>query len=188
MGWALGLAGELLAEDAYVRAGVEAIRHEQESFDAGAGTFTELRDHSAIDLPADAPPTTFWCYGAMGIGLSRVLASRWLPGSLARAEVDAALTLTRAHGFGRSQCLCHGDFGNLELLLQTAALRNDPELRAEAAGLAHASAARQEWACGTVSGVQVPGLMTGLAGIGYGMLRAAGPDRVPAVIALERPR
>ncbi|MEV4361087.1 type 2 lanthipeptide synthetase LanM family protein [Nonomuraea sp. NPDC049625] len=188
MGWALGLAGELLAEDAYVRAGVEAIRYEQESFDPGTGTFTELRDHSAIDLPADAPPTTFWCYGAMGIGLSRVLASRWLPGSLARAEVDAALTLTRAHGFGRSQCLCHGDFGNLELLLQTAQLRNDPELRAEAAGLAHASAARQEWACGTVSGVQVPGLMTGLAGIGYGMLRAASPDRVPAVIALERPR
>ncbi|MFF4618758.1 hypothetical protein [Nonomuraea jabiensis] len=38
-----------------------------------------------------------------------------------------------------------------------------------------------------MSEVQVPGLMTGLAGIGYGMLRAARPDRVPAVIALERP-
>ncbi|MGW0203904.1 lanthionine synthetase LanC family protein [Nonomuraea sp. NPDC003201] len=50
-------------------------------------------------------------------------------------RVDAALALTRAHGFGRGQCLCHGDFGNLELLLQTAQLRNDPELRAEAAGL-----------------------------------------------------
>ncbi|MEW1847765.1 hypothetical protein AB0392_58245 [Nonomuraea angiospora] len=38
-----------------------------------------------------------------------------------------------------------------------------------------------------MSGVQVPGLMTGLAGIGYGMLRAAAPNRVPAVIALEPP-
>ncbi|MFD0661926.1 type 2 lanthipeptide synthetase LanM family protein [Thermocatellispora tengchongensis] len=188
MGWALGRAGELLSEDAYVRAGIEAIRYEQESFDPRTGTFAELRDHSAFDLPADMPPVAFWCYGAMGIGLSRVLASRWLTGPLAQAEVDAALTTTRAHGFGSSQCLCHGDFGNIELLLQTAAVRDDPGLRAEAVALAHASAARPEWTCGTVSGVQVPGLITGLAGIGYGMLRAARPDRVPAVIALERPR
>ncbi|MEW1847764.1 hypothetical protein AB0392_58240 [Nonomuraea angiospora] len=70
-------------------------------FSHSTGTFAELRDHSAFDLPADAPPTTFWCYGTMGIGLSRVPASRWLPGSLAGAEVEAALTVTRAHDSAR---------------------------------------------------------------------------------------
>jgi lantibiotic modifying enzyme len=29
--------------------------------------------------------------------------------------------------------------------------------------------------------------MTGLAGIGYGLLRLAAPQRVPSVLALERP-
>ncbi|MFI6497866.1 type 2 lanthipeptide synthetase LanM family protein [Nonomuraea typhae] len=187
MGWALGRAGEVLSEGAYVRAGADAIRYEQQSFDPARGTFAELRDHSGFEFAEDTPPAAFWCYGAMGIGLSRVLSSGWLTGPLVEAEIDAALAATRAHGFGLSQCLCHGDFGNIELLLQVAALRDDPGLGREAVALAHASAARREWVCGTVSEVQVPGLMTGLAGIGYGMLRVARPDRVPAVIALERP-
>ena len=37
------------------------------------------------------------------------------------------------------------------------------------------------------SGVETPGLMTGLAGIGYGLLRLAEPRRTPSVLALEPP-
>jgi lantibiotic modifying enzyme len=32
-----------------------------------------------------------------------------------------------------------------------------------------------------------PGLMTGLAGIGYGLLRLARPERVPSVLVLAPP-
>jgi lantibiotic modifying enzyme len=35
--------------------------------------------------------------------------------------------------------------------------------------------------------VESPGLMTGLAGIGYGLLRVAAPARVPSVLTLEGP-
>jgi lantibiotic modifying enzyme len=35
---------------------------------------------------------------------------------------------------------------------------------------------------------RVPGMMTGLAGIGYGLLRLAEPERVPSVPVLEPPR
>jgi lantibiotic modifying enzyme len=42
--------------------------------------------------------------------------------------------------------------------------------------------------CATPGGVETPGLMLGLAGIGYGLLRLADPDRVPSVLALEAPR
>ena len=41
--------------------------------------------------------------------------------------------------------------------------------------------------CGTPLGVETPGLMTGLAGIGYGLLRVAEPQRVPAVLVLAPP-
>ena len=41
--------------------------------------------------------------------------------------------------------------------------------------------------CGVPSGVETPGLMTGLAGIGYGLLRLAEPRRTPSVLALEPP-
>jgi hypothetical protein len=46
---------------------------------------------------------------------------------------------------------------------------------------------REGWLCGNPSGVESPGLMTGLAGIGYGLLRLAEPARVPAVLVLEPP-
>ena len=38
------------------------------------------------------------------------------------------------------------------------------------------------------SRVETPGLLSGLAGIGFGLLRAARPELVPSVLALEPPR
>jgi hypothetical protein len=43
------------------------------------------------------------------------------------------------------------------------------------------------WRCGTPLGVESPGLMTGLAGIGYQYLRLHDPKRVPSVLAVEPP-
>ncbi len=42
--------------------------------------------------------------------------------------------------------------------------------------------------CGVPGEVETPGLMNGLAGIGFGLLRAALPERVPSVLLLEGPR
>ena len=39
--------------------------------------------------------------------------------------------------------------------------------------------------CGTPRGIESPGLLTGLAGIGYGLLRAGFPGDVPSVLLLE---
>jgi lantibiotic modifying enzyme len=36
-------------------------------------------------------------------------------------------------------------------------------------------------------GAEPPGLMIGLAGVGYGLLRLAAPERVPAVLLLAGP-
>ena len=49
------------------------------------------------------------------------------------------------------------------------------------------AAAEVGWRCGTMSEVEAPGLMNGLAGIGYGLLRLRDPDRVPSVLALDPP-
>jgi lantibiotic modifying enzyme len=43
------------------------------------------------------------------------------------------------------------------------------------------------WRTGTPLGVQTPGFMTGLAGIGYQCLRLAAPAHVPSVLLLEAP-
>ena len=41
------------------------------------------------------------------------------------------------------------------------------------------------WLCGVPLGVETPGLMTGLAGIGYELMRLAAPEIVPSVLVLE---
>jgi type 2 lantibiotic biosynthesis protein LanM len=43
------------------------------------------------------------------------------------------------------------------------------------------------WRCGTPLAVETPGLLTGLAGIGYELLRVAEPELVPSVLTLELP-
>ena len=47
-----------------------------------------------------------------------------------------------------------------------------------------ASINRLGWVCGTRGRVVSPGLMNGLAGIGFGLLRLAAP-RVPSVLSLD---
>lgn len=49
------------------------------------------------------------------------------------------------------------------------------------------SVRRKAWICGTPLWVESPGLMTGLAGIGCGLLRLAEPARVPSVLLLAPP-
>ena len=41
------------------------------------------------------------------------------------------------------------------------------------------------WRSGAPGAVETPGLLMGLAGIGYELLRIANPDQVPSVLALE---
>jgi lantibiotic modifying enzyme len=43
------------------------------------------------------------------------------------------------------------------------------------------------WVTGVPLGVETPGLMTGLAGIGYQLLRLAEPEKVPSVLLVAPP-
>ena len=44
------------------------------------------------------------------------------------------------------------------------------------------------WRCGVPLDVETPGMMDGLAGIGYELLRLAEPSQIPSVLILEEPR
>jgi len=106
-----------------------------------------------------------------------------------RPEIQTAVQTTIARGFGASHSLCHGDFGNLELLQQASEALGSPE-RGQLERLTATILERIDrlgWPCGNPLGVESTGLMTGLAGIGYGLLRRAEPTRVPSVLTLSPP-
>ena len=192
--WALLELAHLTGEERFQRAALDAIEYERSLFRTEVGNWRDLRDFGATVLAdKNKQPTcmTAWCHGAPGIGLARLRCLEHLDDGEIRSEINTALKTTVAHGFGSNHSLCHGDLGNLELLLQASLSLDDPQWKTQVDRLAAMileSIERHGWLCGVSLGVETPGLMTGLAGIGYGLLRLAAPERVPSVLVLEPPK
>jgi type 2 lantibiotic biosynthesis protein LanM len=189
MAWALLELAALTGAERLREGARAAIAYERGQFSPEAGNWRDLR-RVAVSRPGIVLPTA-WCHGAVGIGLARLRSLPHLRDPATRAEIDVALRTTLAHGFGSNHSLCHGDLGNLELLLQAAERLAEPQWLGRARRLAAGvleGIEREGWLCGIPTRVESPGLMTGLAGIGYGLLRLANPARVPSVLVLEPPR
>ena len=188
--WALfALAGET-GEERYRVAAQQAVAYERSLFSPEAGNWPDLRpiDESAGNNAPDAPRyPVAWCHGAAGIGLTRLAAFELFRDEELYNEALTALDTTVRRGFGQTHCLCHGDMGNLELLLLGGCILNDEKWSDEARRLVHQvlnSIDRHGWYCGGPGGVELPGLMHGIAGIGYQMLRVAEPEQVPSLLTL----
>ncbi|QRK06010.1 type 2 lantipeptide synthetase LanM family protein [Archangium violaceum] len=135
------------------------------------------------------PGETSWCQGSSGAGLVRLHALHHGESNV-REALEAALETVRAHGFGQNHSLCHGDLGALELLLRAREApggeRWAPELERRSASVLE-SLERRGCLGGVPFGLEMPGLMHGLAGTGHGLLRLARPEQVPSVLLLEGP-
>ncbi|MBI0383848.1 hypothetical protein JBE27_48240, partial [Streptomyces albiflaviniger] len=84
--------------------------------------------------------------------------------------------------------LCHGDLGLVAALLAAGpALGETDDLGPRVARLVADRVLAGDVRPGVPMGVTTPGLMTGSAGIGYGLLRVAAPERVPDVLTLAAP-
>jgi lantibiotic modifying enzyme len=132
-----------------------------------------------------------WCHGSAGIGLGRLAATKYLADAELAHEVRIATRSTLRSGFGLNHGLCHGDFGNLELLTGAMPLLADDERRACLdkidTVLASLGSSDPTSAVPTPIGVAVPGLMLGLAGSGFALLRLAAPTTVPRILTMQLP-
>jgi type 2 lantibiotic biosynthesis protein LanM len=167
-----------------------AIRYE-----ATASSGDNWWDYRTFDRVGPIAPRTMltWCHGAPGIGFARAgLMELGLTGEGAVArDLAVAAATTERSGFGLNHSICHGDMGNVELLRIAGRALGDGALdaayEARLAQIAD-SMDRMGWSCGVPLGVENPGLFTGIAGIGYGWLRAALPDEIPSLMLLDPPR
>jgi type 2 lantibiotic biosynthesis protein LanM len=190
IGWALLKLAGLTGAERFRDCAFAALRYERSLFSSQEGNWPDLRD-SMKPVSGDGPGFgVMWCHGAPGIALGRALCLGYADGAEIRSEITSAVRTTIARGFVGNHSLCHGDLGNLECLLVADAALNRPDWRAEAehrAAIILKSIERNGGVCGNLSRVDSPGLMTGLAGIGYELLRLAEPERVPSVLALAPP-
>lgn len=140
-------------------------------------------DNSSLD---ETP--IHWCHGAAGIGLSRLKCKDIINTS---NDIEKALKIVRKKGlYCDSDCLCHGNLGNMELLLEGYKENGNANLYNEAINrtkeIIRKSKCRKEgYKNGVGQEFDSPGLMLGLSGIGYGMLRLLKPTKYPSILLLE---
>ena len=172
-------------------AALEALAYERSLFSAETGNWADLRPlPPGQPEPNGARPRfmTALCHGAPGIGLARVRMLRHANDPEIARDVDVALETTLRYGWGRNHSLCHGDLGNLELLLD-ASLASEEDRWSDELGRVSLAVVedieRRGWRCANPDEIESPELMTGLAGIGYALLRLAAPALVPSVLVLS---
>jgi class II lanthipeptide synthase len=177
----------LLADPAIMEFSVAAREFEAKHFSAADGGWADLRP----DITPGVSRLSTWCNGAAGIGLSRCLAFSSEGNNQPDAvhmmdDICFALRSSRRSGIGNSHCLCHGDLGTMELYMAAGRLdgmTDESEYGQRIAGMVAREVLASGPVCGVAPGVSVPGLMGGLAGIGWGLLRSLDMN-VPNVLAL----
>jgi type 2 lantibiotic biosynthesis protein LanM len=138
-----------------------------------------------------------WSHRTPGIALARLASLCYMDDEITHQEIETALTTLLEEGIGYhhehigpNHSLAHGDSRNLEVLLMATQTLNTPHLHAArecyAAQLLE-SINQHRWIMGVPLNVETPGLMIGLAGIGYELLRLSEPDMIPSVLTVAPP-
>lgn len=192
--WALAQLSAAAGDGRYLEAARRALLFEEYFFSARHRNWMDLRPVTAglgsVNYAEHSVYSVSWCHGAMGIGLARLRLMPYLGREEMLRDAEVAAATVAAEGFGVCHCLCHGDLGNLDLLAELARQPGQAKWAEKHRELAERTLqgfAERGLLCGVPYYVETPGLMDGLAGIGYGLLRLAEPERVPSVLLLELP-
>ncbi len=130
-----------------------------------------------------------WCWGEAGELVAAMAAD--LPDDAASVR-QLAHRLAQAPGSPLDQ-ICCGAFGVVDSLVEASARLSDATLLCAARTLAAkvVDRARDDGGYALLAGVgrgyRGPSLFQGMAGIGYGLLRIADPQRTPSLVALGLP-
>lgn len=184
--WALAKLAAATRGERFAEAARRAMAYERSLYSAAVGNWPDPRSEPTEDGAGRF--FNAWCYGSVGIGLGRLGVRRHLGDNESDDEIAAAVDAALAGGFGRDHSLNQGDLGTLDFLLQAsqAGWPLDVDLDALVERTV-SDLGTHGPRCATPLAAESPGLMTGLAGIGYGLLRLAAPAEVPSVLVLDNP-
>jgi type 2 lantibiotic biosynthesis protein LanM len=139
-----------------------------------SGAIEPAHDHDGRAMIA-------WCRGGVGASLALLRLG------LLRTPETQALVAAAADAEGAALCPCHGALGLLEFLDAARGLRVDgasvayASLRAETLDRMFAGEACADH----YHRIETPGMMKGLAGTGWALLRMLDPARFPSALTLE---
>ncbi|MEV6235488.1 type 2 lanthipeptide synthetase LanM family protein [Lentzea sp. NPDC051838] len=167
IGWALARLAAVTGNEEHRRGAESAFAYEESLFDPSLRGWRDLRSPGVA--------ASAWCHGAAGIGLAAV--------SLGQHEVlRRAAVACWEDGMGWNHTLCHGDLGAWEVIDAAITAGIGPVDRTTLDG--HVLSSLEEY--GPVSGMAreafSPGLLPGLGGVAYQLLRMHPDCTLPSVL------
>lgn len=187
IGWALTHLARTLGDADALTLADAAFRFEQRLYDADERAWLDMRNDGP-DVPPDARYSAAWCHGAVGIGLARLDLDPRLDDPTTEKMLQDAVACTLRRGLGWNHTLCHGDLGAWELLREADRRGLLPPGHTRAALEADILTSIEDHGpcSGFVRDVLSPGLLPGVGGIAYQLLRMHPDSDLPSMLAPGR--
>ncbi len=181
IGWALTKLARESGNAQHAAMAQAAFSFEQSLFSEHEQNWADLRMEEA-GIVASA-----WCHGAVGIGLAHLDLDPTLQSTQTRMIVRHAAAATKKTGLGWNHTACHGDLGSWELLRAAMRIGEAPDDLTDDALLAAILSSLEEHkpTCGFARDAFAPGLLPGLGGVAYQLLRAHPDNALPSILTLE---
>lgn len=163
----------------------DLISYEDSNFDNYSFNWLDLRNNVE-----EKTKSYYWCHGAPGILLARSkITSNHID---VKSKVDlkkVVRNIIENKIFPEGICLCHGIFGNIDILTSISKLDNTLISQDELRELANYYLTNPK-VYSIYEGMGdrgLTGIMLGLSGVGYALLRLTEPE-IPSILTLELPQ
>jgi type 2 lantibiotic biosynthesis protein LanM len=178
IGWALTQLARATGNARHEQLAQEAFAFEDALFDEEEQNWLDLR------MLEDSKTAAVWCHGSVGIGLAHLDLDPTLTHASTREYVRRAAAATWRLGMGWNHCVCHGDLGNWELLNHAIAVGEAPkELNAlYLLDIILTSLEQDGPSCSMGRNSFAPGLLPGVGGIAYQLMRAHPEHDLPSIL------
>ncbi|MGH8033558.1 MAG: type 2 lanthipeptide synthetase LanM family protein [Luteimonas sp.] len=179
VGWALTKLARRTKVLRYQSTAQAAFAFEEALFDAQEQNWLDLRNIEGATATAAA-----WCHGAVGIGLAHLDLDPTLQQPMTRQLLRRAVAATCRQGFGWGHSACHGDMSAWELLHRATAIDDTPSGFDPGQLLDRILTSLEDHgpSCGIARDAFVPGLLPGVGGIAYQLLRMHPESCLPSIL------
>ncbi|MED3981256.1 type 2 lanthipeptide synthetase LanM family protein [Priestia megaterium] len=181
--WALSKLGNILNHQYYLDQAERLINYENSKYDSNFENWIDQRK-------PQKKPGLYWCHGAPGIALSRLMMNEFnYPTSEIPDDLAKSLKQISVNGVVESHCLCHGTLGNVDILLTASQTIHEDSLLNKGLEMGYLAIAQKRehgWVYGLDPRAEMDGFMLGRTGIGYSLLRLYNLE-IPSILALELP-
>lgn len=167
------------------------LKFENSLFVEEYGNWKDERYYKGRKVSESNSYTAAWCHGAPGILLSRLRILDLLDGEtkdIVIQDIRRSITTVYDSCKGANNCLCHGNMGNAEIVKEYCKVFHDKKNKENSEllrkNLIEKISQDRDLGIKPLYGFQSLGLMNGLAGIGYSIMREL-DNELPCIMAVD---